>query len=302
MTTATAEPTAAATSNPFEHAPGADLIGEIITWDVEATEVTADDLRLALSDAGLDPKLVKPIAYSDAFRRAMRRLASKTTIVRCVDDTADQIRYQITREFKDDGSDGLEYARECQVALTKADGSLACPDPATLDRARHETDRQYNYRTGQDVSRGIFRLFDDARRADLDLIPLRERGGVYFVRRERAGFVDQVDRFLAALNRRLNRFPIAKSRDNRSVREAVADKMRSLISEYEEAVEAFGEDTRERTLEAAAQRVQTLRVKVESYAAYLEHEQAGLLASVERAKDRLRAKVSEIGVARAARS
>lgn len=274
------------------------MIGEVVTWDVEGAVVPYSAVLDALSSAGLDPALARPMGASNAFRRAVRKL-SDGRIIRKVDESPEIVRFQFTAETKDDAASRLNYAMETIVSLHKEDGDVECDDPAILARARAAIDAEVGGRNGNDISRVVFRMFDDARKADLDLVPLRKGGGAYFVRAERADFVDRAEQFLAALHCRMNRFPLARAADNRGVREAVADKMAALVREFEGEVDDFGTDTRERTFERAAARVNLLRHKVESYAEYLEEEKGRLELAVSRADARLRAKLAEVARDRA---
>jgi hypothetical protein len=286
--------------SPFAVPAGAEVLGDVVTWDVEHAEVRYEHLTDALEAAGLDRGLARPVCWADAFRRGMRRLADAGTIVRKLDEAPEAIRYQVTTERRADDGSELVYTTQCLVALHKEDGSIECPDPAVLDRARDATHRVRDWRTGADISRVMFALFDGRRRADLDLIPLRKCGGTYFVRREGAGWLDAAGAFLDAVGCRLNRFPVAKGRDNRAVREAVSSRLAELVREYEGAVAEFGRDTKESTLRAAGERVAALRFKVESYAEYLGEEQAALLEAVRAAKGALAAALERVAAEKAA--
>lgn len=276
----------------FANAAGVETIGEIVTWDVDPTKVRYSDILDALDNAELERSLAKPVRPYDAFKRAVKTLAGTDTIVRKVDECNDTIRFQVTREGRED--DGLTYARDCHVVFHKISADLECVDHATLDKVREEMERCIENRTGADISRIVHRVFEDKRNAEIDLIPLRETGGVYFVRSEGNPFTDKVQTFMLGLLGRLNRFPIAKSYDNKSVRDAVAEKMATLIQEYRDAIEAFGTDTRESTIEKSAQRVKLLKYKIESYADYLEGEKDHLLSELDFARERFSERIAEI--------
>jgi hypothetical protein len=78
-----------------------------------------------------------------------------------------------------------------------------------------------------------------------DLFPIREKGGCYFSPVEHTAFVDRIDRLLQTLRGKLRRFPVPAGtpQGDRSVREAVAAGLATLIAEHEAAVESFGNDT-----------------------------------------------------------
>ena len=288
------------TDTAFTAPAGAPIIGEIVTWDVDGITTTHDAILDALAGVGLPGSLARPVSFPDAFRRAMAGLGGPATIVRKVDEAPDLVRYQVTSEIKDTAGDCLVYTIEHMVVLHKETSSIECADPDTLARVVDATEGQRTRRSGKDVGRIMFRLFEDRRRQDVDLIPLRRTGGVYFVRLEGADVIDRAEGFLAALAGRLNRFPIARNRDNASVTSAVREKLAGLIAEYREGVEAFDASARESTLEAAAERVNTLAFKIESYADYLDDAKAGLLADLADAKRALARKLTEIAEARTA--
>lgn len=277
--------------------PGAPIHGEIISWSTEGLTVRFTHLLDALGDCGLDKTVARRMLPRNAFSRACRRLAEQR-IIRRLDESEDYVRFQFTAERK--GVDELIYDKEAVLTLHKGSGDVECPDRDLAMKARAAVDEAMGVRTGGDITRIVQRLFDDKRRADLDLIPIRPQGGAYFVRKERLDFVSRVDQFLGRLNATMVRLPIAAGSEtgDRCVREAVAAKMASLITEYEAAVEEFGADTRERTLNNAADRIKVLRHKVDSYATYLDSERGRLHDALARAAGRLRAKVAEIAEGR----
>ncbi len=113
---------------------------------------------------------------------------------------------------------------------------------------------------------------------------------------EHVGFVDRVQAFLGRLNGKMNRFPVPAGtpEGDRSVKESVATGLGALIAEHRHAIEAFGEDTRESTLERAAERIRQTRFKVEAYSAYLAEEKARLEEQLAEAARALRAKVEAL--------
>jgi hypothetical protein len=137
------------------------------------------------------------------------------------------------------------------------------------------------------------RLFE----RNADLFPIREKGGCYFVPQEHSAFLDKVGRFLAGLGGALRRFPVpaGTAQGDRSVKEAVAGGIASLIQEHRAAVAAFGSDTREATLARAAERIRLVRHKVSCYAAYLQGERERLEQNLAEAAKELREKVESLG-------
>jgi hypothetical protein len=126
---------------------------------------------------------------------------------------------------------------------------------------------------------------------------VREQGGVYFVPREHAAFVDKVQALLSRVNGRLARFPVPEGtrEGDRSVKEAVANGIAALIAEHREAVAGFDTDTRSSTLQRAAERIRVVRHKLSAYAAYLADERERLEKDLSAAARDLYAKVERLG-------
>ena len=273
--------------------PGAALLGEVITWSCGGVRVRHLDLVHALRDAGLDESVARELAPRHAFTRACKRL-QQARIIRQVAEDDTHLQFQFTAEHKD--GDRYSYDFETLLTLEKARGLVTCDLPGLATLAQEELDRCIASRTGADVTRVVQKLFE--RRADL--FPIRPAGGAYFVPREHAAFVEKVQGFLGAINGQLLRFPVpAGTREgDRSVREAVASGLATLIEEHRQAVEGFGTDTRADTLERAAEKIRRTRFKVEGYAAYLAEEKDRLERELDAASRRLWQKVEQITAGR----
>jgi hypothetical protein len=243
---------------------GARLLGEVISWTCPAVAVCHADLIAALRDAGLDETAARQLLPRHAFTRACKKLA-RDRIIRQVAEDQRTLAFQFTQESKAGGR--FEYTLETMLALEKDTGRVSCALAGLATLAQELLDAAIDSRTGSDVTRLIQRLFE--RKADL--FPVRERGGVYFVPREHAGFVERVECFLGGVGGRLARFPVPAGTPagDRSVKEAVAAGIAALIEEHRAAVERFGADTRADTLGRAAERIRVTRHKLAAYAAYL---------------------------------
>ena len=105
--------------------------------------------------------------------------------------------------------------------------------------------------------------------------------------------MDRVQAFLGGVNGRLSRFPVPSGtpQGDRSVRDAVAGGIATLIEEHRAAVAMFGTDTRASTLERAAERIRLTRHKIESYSCYLAEERGRLERDLATASQELRDKV-----------
>ena len=274
-------------------APGTRLLGEVITWACGGVKVKHLDLVNALRDAGLDDGVARELAPRHAFTRACKKLA-QARIIRQVAEDNKSITFQFTAERKE--GDRYEYELETLLTLDKDTGTVRCALAGLATLAQEELDRCIEARTGGDVTRIVQRLFE--RKADL--FPIRPAGGAYFVPQEHAAFVEKVQAFLGKLNGQLLRFPVpaGTAEGDRSVKEAVASGLSVLIAEHRQAVEGFGADTRDGTLERAAERIRLTKFKIEQYTAYLAEEKTRLERELATAAQQLRSKVEQIAAGR----
>jgi hypothetical protein len=285
-----------ATANGFPAlAPGTRLLGEVITWSASGARVRHLDLIDALRASGLDESAARELAPRHAFSRACKKL-SEARIIRQVAEDDKHIRFQLTAERKED--DRFTYKLETLLTLDKATGTVSCDLPGLATLAQEELDRCLAHRTGGDLTRLVQRLFE----RHADLFPIRDKGGCYFVPQEHAPFVDKVQAFLGKLNGKLNRFPVPAGtpHGDRSVKDAVAGGIASLIEEHRAAVAAFGAETRESTIERAAERIRLARHKVSAYSAYLQEERDRLERGLAEAAKELRARVEALAAEREA--
>ena len=274
-------------------APGTRLLGEVITWTCGGIKVKHLDLVNALKDASLDDGVARELAPRHAFTRACRKLA-QARIIRQVAEDSKSITFQFTSEKKE--GDRYEYELETLLTLDKDSGKVRCALSGLATLAQEELDRCIEARTGGDVTRIVQRLFE--RKADL--FPIRPQGGCYFVPQQHGGFTDKVHAFLGKINGTMGRFPVPAGtvEGDRSVKEAVASGLSALIAEHRLAVEGFDADTRDGTLERAAERIRLAKFKVESYAAYLAEEKGRLERELADAAKELRKKVEQITAGR----
>jgi hypothetical protein len=268
---------------------GAKLLGEILTWSCAGLSIRHADLVAALRDSGLDEGVARELAPRHAFSRACKKLA-EARIIRQVAEDETTIAFQFTEERKN--HDRFEYQFETLLVLEKATGQVSCPLPGLATLAQDELDRCIAARTGSDVTRIVQRLFE----RQADLFPIRDQGGCYFCPAEHGSFVDRVQAFLGRLGGALKRFPVpaGTAHGDRSVKEAVAAGLGAVIADHRAAVDGFGADTRQDTLERAADRIRQTKLKVQGYAAYLAEEQARLEQELAQAAAALRAKVAAL--------
>jgi hypothetical protein len=268
---------------------GTRLLGEIITWTCSGITVNHLDLIQALRDAGLDEGVARELAPRHAFTRACKKLSDQR-IIRSVTEDESSITFQFTQESRH--GDRFEYELETMLTLDKKTGTVSCDLTGLATAAQEELDRCIAVRTGGDITRVVQKLFE----RHADLFPIRPQGGAYFCPAEHASFVDRVQGMLGRINGQMLRFPVPMGTEegDRSVAEAVASGLATLIAEHQAAVESFGADTRQDTIERAADRIKTTRFKVEAYAALLAEQKGRLDRALLEAAARLRQKVGEI--------
>ena len=276
-------------AGPFPLAAGSKLLSEVISWTCSGVTVTHPALLAALKDAGLDDGVARELAPKHAFTRACKKLCDRRIIRQVAEDEA-TVKFQFTQESRD--GDRYEYELETMLTLDKKTGKVTCDLTGLATLAQEELDRATDARTGSHVTRVIQKLFD----RHADLFPIRPQGGCYFTPARHAGFVDRVQAMLGRLNGQILRFPVpaGTSEGDRCVKESVAAGLAQLIDEHRRAVAQFGEDTREDTLQRAAEKIRVTRLKVEAYAELLADEKARLDRELVAARDELRAKVEQL--------
>jgi hypothetical protein len=251
--------------------------------------VTHPALVAALEAAGLDAGVARELAPRHAFSRACKKL-SEQRIIRPVAEDATHIKFQFTQESRE--GDKFEYTLETMLTLDKQTGSVSCELPGLATMAQEELDRCIAVRTGSDVTRVIQKLFE----RQADLFPIRPQGGCYFVAERHVGFVNRIQDLLNRVGGRLLRFPVPAGTEegDRSVTQAVADGLASVVAEHRAAVAQFGNDTRTDTLERAAEKIRTTKFKLTAYSEYLAGERERLDRAVAEAERELREKVEQI--------
>lgn len=274
---------------PYAVAAHTKLLGEVISWTCSGVAVTHPALVDALTAADLDPAVARELAPRHAFTRACKKLSDARIIRRVAEDDA-TLTFQFTQETR--SSDRIEYTLETMLSLDKQTGKVTCPLPGLATVAQEELDRAVTARTGADVTRVVQRLFE----RHADLFPVRPQGGVYFVPERHVAFVGQVQSLLGTLGGQVLRFPVPAGtpEGDRSVKDAVASGLAALVAEHRQAISQFGMDTREGTLDRAADRIRATQFKVQAYAEYLLDAKAGLERELAAARGELRAKVEHL--------
>jgi hypothetical protein len=251
--------------------------------------VTHSALVRALEDSGLDPGVARELAPRHAFSRACKRLSDQR-IIRPVSEDASNIKFQFTQESRE--GDRYEYRLETTLTLDKQTGTVTCELPGLATLAQEELDRCIAARTGSDITKVVQRLFE----RQADLFSIRPQGGCYFCPACHVAFIDKIQDLLNRVGGRLLRFPVPAGTEegDRSVTQAVADGLAAVVAEHRAAVAQFGGDTRDDTLQRAAERIRQTKFKLSAYAEYLAGEKDRLDRAVADAEKELREKVAKI--------
>lgn len=263
-------------------------VGFIISWRLPNV-IKLDDLRAGLVSGGLDPLMAPDLLPASLVARSAGFIARTTSgkdqkkLARATGHMA----RQITRE--DTVGSTLTYTREAGIVFDDATGKLATDDAtigATLDQtAQHITET----RTASDVTRIVQRIVENS---GVDLIPVREQGGAYFVP-QGSGVIGQVAIVLEAIGGELSRFACTIGHgSDASVANTITDYMLKQIAELQESVTELGEkgiraDVKSRRLS----RVAELRERVAAYATLVTTQGSRLTDAINAAEEMLLAKL-----------
>jgi len=263
------------------------MLGEIITWKVQGVAISHADLISGLMASDLDCDVARELAPRNAFARACSKLDSERIIRKVAEDHA-TITFQFTREALEEGK--FSYHFESLIFVNKHSGKITSENLELEKLAKEEFCRCMEARTASDVTRLIQRLFE----RHADLFSIRDQGGVYFVPEVHHDFIAKVENFLRNIGGTLQRFPIpaGSPQGDRAVQDAVASGLQGIIDEHLEAVQKFGEDTRPETLRRAEEKVRATKLKIEGYSFYLDKKREDLEASLQKASELLRSRMT----------
>jgi len=275
--------------------PHAELLGEIVTWDMGAMEVPFPTVITALESAKLPTSEATSLRAQTAFRRAIKDLHEGRAIDRVTrDTTTDTITFQFTRKHLDDTGLQLDFAFEALCHLDTADGSIVCEEsPEIEEHARKMFKHAMEHRNTSDVTRLVQRMFT----THADLYPINPRKGVaYFVPEAHRDFSARIETFLESLGGRLLRFPVPTGTEqgNKAVKTSIEEGLKALSTELAQAVEQWDEKTRQSTFAKAIERWTIIKYKAEAYSEYLGDRQDALLAILDEQKTKLAAKVAKL--------
>jgi hypothetical protein len=230
----------------------------------------------------------------DGFRRAIKDM-SKNRLIRRVEEgnTGDSVRFQFTQEFKED--DGLGYSREAVITLNTKTGVVECREnPGMAKYAMECLKNGMEVRTGTDIVNIGHRIL---MKNDVDLFPIRWKGGAYFVAARSLEWVDKVERFFNMLGCVMYRWPIAKgtARGDKSIAETVSDGLSEQVNELMRSIGKLSADSRPKSFENLAIHIKDQRFKTMCYADLLGSLRDEALEYLDKADMELHRIVSVIG-------
>lgn len=295
------------------------ICGEVITWSCGraghgrfTTTLTA--IRTALDQAGFDKKLARDLAGRNALCRVLHDLG-QTGMVRKVSEDDKEFVFQVNEVARTSNGNlsQLNFPFKAILVLDKKTNTILNPlgtqDGETLRVATENFLKQRaEERTAADVTRMIQRLASARTRGrrhnpshpHVDLISIRNSGGVYFVFADQLPYVDKIQAFCDLIGADLSRLPVASAPGaQKSIAIALEDHLASLMKEVDEAIEKFGDTTRVRTLDSEAQRISDLRFMMESRSQFLSGQTAVLdqkLKDLDGKLDAMRQKLFGAGV------
>jgi hypothetical protein len=264
-----------------------EFLGEIVSWELDSTEVKYTDVIEALTQAGLPAEEAGEMAPKSAFSRACKELKKDRSIDK-VNSKKGIVEFQFTKKHLEDSR--LEFDYECLVTLDCETGDISCPENYALEKHAVELFAHARQtRKTNDITRIVQRLFSK----HADLFPINSKGCAYFVPDKHREFTEKIETFLAELGGTLSRFPVPRGtpQGTAAVREAVEQGLQSLLDELNEAVESWDETTRKSTMEKAAEKYQVIQYKVDAYSDYLGGKQERLQEAIKEARAVLAEKV-----------
>jgi hypothetical protein len=254
-------------------------IGEVISWT--ARECARSDLRAACLSVGASSSM--PDEVTPWATAAARGIAATTgarsdfVAARLRPQPGESARWHVaTRRRETDRADyqsaGLVIVRDGEAGAVYVGGV-----PSAVSRS---IERERYTASAGEVSETVVSVIDGGAAG---LVPLRERGGAYFVPRDYRAAVDRAAEILGRCGGRMLRFSVGES-DRASAAEAIATHVESLAAQLAAEV---AELSREGAIAARAQRINELRAYIGAHSTVL----ADLAARCEAA---LRAAESDI--------
>lgn len=254
-----------------------DTLGEIITWgtrsdDGSAFKTTLTDIRAALKASGLPESLARELCHRNAFSRALHGLKDKG-IVNKVSDVDDIIQFQLNEIVRNGlpGDEKLDLPFLAILALNKVTGIVTCSDQTTNGiklrvLAEQLLNEAREARTAADVTRLIQRAVSSRTRGMkgvtrpvVDLIKVRQSGGMYFVFGDQLEYIDMLEFFCEKIGATFERYTAAADeRTTRNIARDLQSHLEGLIGELNESMDKL-DDPSEKIVERRVTRIADIR-------------------------------------------
>ena len=241
------------------------IIGEIITWDIQIKDIPVSKIRQSLDKSGIGAKALKDLQIRSIFTRAMKKLKDGRLLDE-IDRDGDVIKFQLTR--KERRSECIDHYYDCILTLNVETGEIKSEDNPELAKEAESLFAVVGaVRNGSDLSRLVQKLFES--RADLFSINPR-KGVAYFVPVAHREFADKVTNFFRECGGVMERFPVPDDgKGNASVSQAIDYGLAEMGAELEQSIREWDESTRPSTKKKAEEKIAELRFKHQCYAEYL---------------------------------
>jgi hypothetical protein len=232
-------------------------IGEVVSWT--AREVARSQLRAACSEVGA-PMPEETTAWPVAAARGIAAecgARSDYVAARLRPQAGELARWHIATRHR--AADRADYQSAGLVVVTADAVTYGADVPSAVARAVEQA--RYVASAG-DVSELITAVIDGGAAG---LVPLRERGGAYFVPRDYRAAVDRAAEILGRCGGRMLRFAVGES-DRASAAEAIASHVEALAAQLAAEV---AELSREGAITARAQKINELRAYIGAHSTVL---------------------------------
>lgn len=249
--------------------------GFIVTWSAPA-ECRRDVARRALAEVGADADLANELTSPGA---ALRRAAVETAHkVKGVAGRVNGKVWQVSNAVK--VGHAIEYERDCVASVDRQTADIRFLDSGEASSTlASEFARARETMVAGEISAVVMRIFKRSTAWE-DLIPLRGRGGVYFVPSFADDLMDKARGFIEKVGGKFRSYRVEwmpGDATEKSVAEAVADHLQDILQEFREnMLEAAQGKRAASALARRVERARELRGQIEAYESLL----GGLYASI----------------------
>lgn len=254
------------------------LMGVILSWGLKHADEGYDmeTVEKALRDNGLPTEVMPSLGDIEFFLRGIKKLCAVRKGYRVPKKTADHIVVHIVKAAAEDDD---EILKDATVIYDKEKNEMRCKDKAVKALLEEKINlASLNYGTG-DISKMLVKLFggDNA-----DFIPIKPRGGCYFVPIKFLEWIRKIERFLKTLSKvnYVRAFPVPSSESAREqTTDALIEEMNArkaeMLAEFDRLIENKG-GISDREVKGREQKIAANRAYVERMASLckLEGEEA----------------------------